>query len=116
MNSAQLLIGGLIAAVVLITPLVLLVVMMCRPTRRARLAAAPWTPVLILLLLSLGAWLWVVFGNVQIHVQLHGLREATLALMAAIAIYAVWLAAPVAGLTWALLKVRSAANRHRMIH
>jgi hypothetical protein len=115
MTSTQLLVGGLIVAAVLVAPLVLLVLMMCRPANRARLAAATWTPVVILLLLSLSAWLWVVFGNVQIHVQLYGLRQATLALMGAIAIYAIWLAAPVAGLTWALLKVRSAANRRRMM-
>jgi phage-related minor tail protein len=60
-------------------------------------------------------WLWVVFGNVNIHVQLRGWLQPILALMAAIAIYAIWLAAPVAGLTWALLKVRSAANRRRMM-
>ena len=113
MNRTQLLIGGLIAAVVLITPLVLLVVMMCRPARRARLAAASWVPVVILLLVSLGAWLWVVFGNVNIHVQLHGWLQPILALMAAIAIYAVWLAAPVAGLTWAVLKIQRAANQPR---
>ena len=113
MTRTQLLIGAAIAAVVLLTPLVLLVVMMLRPARRTRLAAASWTPVVILLLLSLGAWLWVVFGNVNIHVEVHSLAEAVVSLFAAIACYVVWLVAPVAGLTCALLKMHTAAKRSR---
>jgi len=99
------------AALILLTPLLVLVVMMCKAANRGRLGAAPWTPVLILLLVSLSAWLWVFLANVQLKMQLHGAGETSLAVIAAIGVYIVWLVAPVAGVTWTLLKLRYIAER-----
>lgn len=110
MNGTQLLVGGLIAAALLLVPLALLVVVMCRPANRTRFAAAAWTFPLLLLLVSAGAWLWVVFANVGVTVQLHGARDLTLAVFAVIGIYMVWLVAPVTALTWTLLKLRHATR------
>jgi hypothetical protein len=107
----QLLLAAAAAALIMIAPLILLVVTMCRPANRARLAVASWIPVLILFLVSLGAWLWVLLAKVEIKVQISGTRELLLAVIAAIGIYMVWVVIPVAAVTWTLLKLRHVAGR-----
>ena len=105
------LLAAIAAALILLTPLLVLVLMMCKPVNRGRLGAAPWAPVLILLLVSLSAWLWVFLANVQIRMQLHGAGETSVAVIAAIGVYIVWLVAPVTAVTWMLLKLRYIAER-----
>ena len=99
------------AALILLTPLLVLVLMMCKPANRGRLGAGPWAAVLILLLVSLSAWLWVFLAHVQIKMQLHGAGETSLAVIAAVGVYIVWLVAPVTAVTWTLLKLRHVAER-----
>lgn len=111
MSRNQLVLAAAAAALILVAPLVLLVVIMCRPARRARLSAASWIPVSILLLISLSAWLWVLLAKVEIKVQIRGTSELLLAVVAAIGIYIVWAVTPVAAVTWTLLKLRHIAGR-----
>lgn len=105
MTRTELVVGGLIGAAVLLTPLVFLVLKMCRPANRARLVAVSWIRVLGFFLVPVVAWLWVIFGVNNISASIHGVVEIVLGLLWLITIYLVWLAAPVAGVTWIVLKL-----------
>ncbi|MGH7603338.1 MAG: VanZ family protein [Gemmatimonadaceae bacterium] len=105
MTRTELIIGGFIAALVLATPLVFLVIRMCRPANRALLVAASWVRVLGLLLVPVVAWLWVIFRANNISVHINGVVEIALGLLWIVAIYLVWLAAPVAAVRWIVLKL-----------
>jgi hypothetical protein len=105
------LLAATVAAVILVAPLALLVLAMCRPANRARLGAASWIPVLFLSLVSLSAWLWVRFANVEIKLQISGTSELLQAGIVAVGVYIVWLIAPVAAVTLTLLKLRHTAGR-----
>jgi hypothetical protein len=83
---------------------------MCKPANRDHLRAASWIPVLFLWLVSIGAWLWLQLTKVEIRVQITGVRELLLALIALLGIYIVWVVAPVAAITLTLLKLRHAAG------
>ncbi|MGH7651589.1 MAG: carboxypeptidase regulatory-like domain-containing protein [Gemmatimonadaceae bacterium] len=104
-RRAELVISGVIAAVILLTPLAFLVVRMCRPINRARLVAASWVRVLGFLLVPVVAWLWVIFGISNISLHINGVVEIVLGLLWVVTVYLVWLAAPVAALTWVVLKL-----------
>lgn len=106
MSQTQLLIAGLTAAIILIAPLAVLVVAMCKPANRARLAAAPWTSLLFLVLVSVGAWAWLLLAHVEVGARVNGLEDFLRALVALIAIYVVWAVAPVAALTLVVLRLR----------
>ena len=108
MSRTQLLLGAAIALLVLLAPLIILIRIMLRPANRARLAAASWLPVVFLLLVSVSAWLWVKFSKVEIKVNISGAGELSLAVMALIGIYLVWVVTPVVAVTWTLLKLRRA--------
>jgi hypothetical protein len=110
-SRTQLLLTATAAALILVAPLVLLVLAMCRPANRARLGAGSWMPIFFLSVVSLSAWLWVLLTKVEIKVQISGVRELLLAVIAAIGAYIVWLVAPIAAATLTLLKLRHAAGR-----
>lgn len=105
MTRGELIIGGLIAALILVVPLVFLVIGMCKPDNRARLAGASWIRILSFLLVPLLAWIWVIFRVNNISARVNGIAEIVLALLWIITIYIVWLAAPVAAVTWIVLKL-----------
>ena len=110
MSRNQLLLAAAVAALFILTPLVILVRSMCKPANRAHLASASWVPVLFLWLVSISAWLWLQFSKVEIKVRITDVRELVLALIALIGIYIVWVVTPVAALTLSLLKLRHATH------
>lgn len=81
---------------------------MCKPANRAHLGAASWIPVLFLWVVSIGAWLWLQLSRVEIRMQITGIGQLSLAVIALISIYIVWVVAPIAAITVTLLKVRHA--------
>lgn len=110
MSRNQLLLAAAVAVLVLLTPLVILVRSMCKPANRARFGAASWIPVLFLWLVSISAWLWLQLSKVEIKVQISGIRQLSVAVIALIGIYIVWVVTPVAAITVTLLKLRHAAR------
>jgi hypothetical protein len=106
----QLLLAAAVAALVLLTPLVILVRSMCKPANRVHLGAASWISVLFLWLVSISAWLWVQLSKVEIKVQISGAGELLQAVIALIGIYIVWIVTPVAAVTLTVLKLRHAAR------
>jgi hypothetical protein len=110
-NRNQLLLAAAVGVLVLLTPLVILVRSMCKPANRARFGAGSWIPVLFLWLVSISAWLWLQLSKVEIKVQISGTRQLSLAVIALIGIYIVWVVTPVAAITLTLLKLRHAAGK-----
>jgi hypothetical protein len=108
----QLLLAAAGAALVLLTPLVILVRSMCKPANRARIGAGSWTPVLFLWLVAISAWLWLQFSKVEIKVQISGTRQLLLAVIALTGIYIVWIVSPVAAITVTLLKLGHAKSEN----
>jgi hypothetical protein len=106
----QLLLAAAVAVLVLLTPLVMLVRSMCKPANRARIGAGSWIPVLFLWLVSISAWLWLQLSNVEIKIQISGARQLSLAVIALIGSYIVWVVTPVAAITLTLLKLRNGAG------
>jgi hypothetical protein len=106
----QLLLAAAVAVLVLLTPLVILVRSMCKPANRARIGAGSWIPVLFLWLVSISAWLWLQLSKVGIKIQISGIRELSLAVIALIGVYIVWVVTPVAAITLTLLKLRNGAG------
>lgn len=96
---------------VLAVPLVLLVRAMRRQDRRARLANAPLTGLILLVAISVAAWLWVSLANVEISASIHGPVQTLLLGLASLAVYILWLAVPVAAVTWLVFKLPDLAAR-----
>jgi hypothetical protein len=106
------LLGAAFAGVlILAVPLVLLVRAMRREDRRTRLTNAPLTGLVILSVVSIGAWLWVTLTNVEISARINGPLQAFLLAIAAILIYLLWLVVPVAAVTWLVFKLPEIASR-----
>jgi hypothetical protein len=98
---------------VLAAPLVLLVRAMRRQERRTRLTQAPLAGLVLLCVVSLGAWLWIALTEVEISGTFHGPIQGFLLGIAAIAVYLLWLATPVAAATWLVFKLPDPASRGR---
>jgi hypothetical protein len=106
------LLGAAFAGVlVLAVPLILLVRAMRREDRRTRLTNAPLTGLVVLSVVSIGAWLWVTLTNVEISARIHGPLQAFLLAIAAILVYLLWLVVPVAAVTWLVFKLPEIASR-----
>jgi Sec-independent protein secretion pathway component TatC len=106
------LLGAAFAGVlILAVPLVLLVRAMRREDRRTRLTNAPLTGLVVLSVVSIGAWLWVTLTNVEISARISGPLQAFLLAIAAILIYLLWLVVPVAAVTWLVFKLPEIASR-----
>jgi uncharacterized protein YfiM (DUF2279 family) len=111
MTRIQVVVGGLVGAIILLTPLVLLVLRMCRPANRARLVAASWIRVFGFLLVPLAAWVWVIFGVTRISATINGVVVIVLGILWIVTIYLVWIAAPVAAVTWIVLKLMDRGSK-----
>jgi hypothetical protein len=107
----QLLFAGIAVVAVLTIPLVFLVRAMRRDERRTRLTEGPIAGLVLLCVVSLGAWLWIALTEVQISAKIHGPLEVSLLALAAIAVYLLWLAIPVAAATWLVFKLRDPRSR-----
>jgi len=106
------LLGAAFAGVlILAVPLVLLVRAMRREDRRTRLTNAPLTGLVVLSVVSIGAWLWVTLTNVEISARISGPLQAFLLAIAAIVVYLLWLVVPVAAVTWLVFKLPEIASR-----
>jgi Sec-independent protein secretion pathway component TatC len=106
------LLGAAFAGVlILAVPLVLLVRAMRREDRRTRLTNAPLTGLVVLSVVSIGAWLWVTLTNVEISARINGPLQAFLLAIAALLIYLLWLVVPVAAATWLVFKLPEIASR-----
>ena len=106
------LLGAAFAGVlILAVPLVLLVRAMRREDRRTRLTNAPLTGLVVLSIVSIGAWLWVTLTNVEISARINGPLQAFLLAIAALLIYLLWLVVPVAAVTWLVFKLPEIASR-----
>jgi hypothetical protein len=106
------LLGAAFAGVlILAVPLVLLVRAMRREDRRTRLTNAPLTGLVVLSVVSIGAWLWVTLTNVEISARINGPLQAFLLAIAAIVVYLLWLVVPVAAATWLVFKLPEIASR-----
>ena len=111
----QLIAAAIAVVLALVTPLVLIVRAMTRQQRRAWLTTAPLTGLLVLGALSIGAWLWVSLTDVRISARIHGPVQASLLGLAAIVVYLLWLAVPVAAATWLVFKLPDTASRRPAI-
>jgi hypothetical protein len=107
----QLIAAAIAVVLALVTPLVLIVRAMTRQQRRAWLTTAPLTGLVVLGALSIGAWLWVSLTDIRISARIHGPVQASLLAFAAIAVYLLWLAVPVAAATWLVFKLPDTASR-----
>src|SRR5688572_16716376 len=105
----QLLGAVVVGLTVLGGPLVLLVRAMRRDERRTRLTNSPVAGLILLGAVSVGAWLWIALTDVQISARIQGPLEATLLALAAIGIYLLWLAIPVAAATWLVFSLQNPA-------
>jgi hypothetical protein len=105
----QLLIATIAGLIVLGAPLVLLVRAMRRDERRTRLANSPIAGLILLSAVSVGAWLWIALTDVEISARIQGPVEASLLALAAIGIYLLWLAIPVAAATWLVFRLQNPA-------
>jgi hypothetical protein len=101
-------IGGLIA---LSIPLVFVVRAMRRTDRRTRLANAPIAGLVLLCVVSLGAWLWIALTEVQISAKINGPFQTFLLVVVVIAAYLLWLAIPVSAGTWLVFKLGDHGSR-----
>ncbi|HET6761477.1 MAG TPA: hypothetical protein VFH13_05215 [Gemmatimonadaceae bacterium] len=109
----QLLLALLVGLLVLAAPLVLLVRAMRRDERRTQLTNAPVAGLVLLGAVSIGAWLWISLTDVQISAKIQGPLEAFLLALAAIGIYLLWLAIPVAAATWLVLRLKDPSLQGR---
>jgi hypothetical protein len=107
----ELLAAVVLGTLVLAVPLLLLVRAMRREDRRTRLANAPLTGLVILCIVSIGAWLYVTLANVEISARINGPIQTVLLAIAAIAVYLLWLVVPVAAVTWLVFKLPEIAAR-----
>jgi uncharacterized protein YfiM (DUF2279 family) len=105
MTRTKLVVGGLIAFLLLVAPLVFLVTRMFRPANRVRLAAASWPRGLVFLLVPAVAWIWTIARANRISVNINTNPELVLAVLWLVVIYLIWFAAPVAAITWIVLKL-----------
>jgi hypothetical protein len=86
---------------------------MRRDERRTRLTTSPVAGLVLLGAVSVGAWLWIALTDVQINARIQGPLEAFLLALAAIGIYLLWLAIPVAAATWLVFKLQNPALQGR---
>jgi hypothetical protein len=84
---------------------------MRRQDRRARLTNAPITGLVLLAVISIGAWLWVTFAKISISASIHGPLQTALLAAASIFVYLLWLAVPVAAATWLVFRLPDIAAR-----
>jgi hypothetical protein len=109
----QLLVALIAGLLVLAAPLVLLVRAMRRDERRTRLTTAPVAGLVLLGAVSIGAWLWISLTDVEISANVQGPLETFLLALAAIGIYLLWLAVPVAAATWLVFRLRDPSLQGR---
>ena len=83
---------------------------MSREQRRAWLRNAPVTGLVVLGVVSIGAWLWVSLTDVRISAQIHGPLQTSLLGLASILVYVLWVAVPVAAATWLVFKLPDIAS------
>lgn len=107
----QLFVATVAGLLVLGVPLVLLVRAMRRQDRRARLTNAPLTGLIVLVAVSVAAWLWVSLAEVEISASIHGPLQTLLLGLASLVVYVLWLAIPVAAITWLVFKLPDLAAR-----
>jgi hypothetical protein len=107
----QLFVATVAGLLVLAVPLVLLVRAMRRQDRRARLTNAPLTGLIVLVAVSVAAWLWVSLTEVEISASIHGPFQTFLLGLASLVVYVLWLAIPVAAITWLVFKLPDLAAR-----
>lgn len=107
----QLFVATVAGLLVLAVPLVLLVRAMHRQDRRARLTNAPLTGLIVLVAISVAAWLWVSLAEVGISASIHGPLQTLLLGLALLVVYVLWLAVPVAAITWLVFKLPDLATR-----
>ena len=110
----QLLVAVIAGLLALAAPLVLLVRAMRREERRSRLTQAPVTGLILLCVVSLGAWLWIALTEVEISAKIQGPMQGFLFFLAALAVYLLWLAVPVGAATWLVFKLPDTAARGRV--
>jgi Sec-independent protein secretion pathway component TatC len=79
--------------------------------RRAALTNTPLAGLIVLVAISIAAWLWVSLANVTISASIHGPVQAFLLGVASLAVYLLWLAAPVAAITWLVFKLPDLAAK-----
>ena len=112
MTRGQLLLVAAIAGLFALgAPLVLLVRAMHREERRNRLTQAPLSGLIVLCLISVGAWLWIALTHVEISAKIQRPMQGFLLVLAAIAVYLLWLAIPVGAATWLVFKLPDTATR-----
>ncbi len=107
----QLLLAGIGGLLALTIPLVFLIRAMRRTDRRTRLTNAPIAGLIVLCVVSLGAWLWIALTEVQISAKIHGPLQTLLFVAAVIAAYLLWLAIPVSAGTWLVFKIGDPRSR-----
>ncbi len=84
---------------------------MRRQDRRARLTNAPLTGLIVLVAVSVAAWLWVSLAEVEISASIHGPFQTFLLGLASLVVYVLWLAVPVAAITWLVFKLPDLAAK-----
>ena len=107
----QILVASIAGLLALLAPLVLVVRAMRRQDRRTWLTNAPLTGLVLLGVISIGAWLWVSFAGVRVSATLRGPMQTFLFAVASILIYLLWLVVPVAAVTWLVFKLPDIASR-----
>ena len=110
-SQLQLFVATVAGFLVLAVPLVLLVHAMRRQDRRARLTNAPLTGLIVLVAISVAAWLWVSLTEVVISASIQGPLQTFLLGLAMLVVYVLWLAVPVAAITWLVLRLPDLAAR-----
>jgi len=111
----QLFIATVAGLLVLAVPLVLLVRAMRRQDRRARLTNAPLTGLIVLVAVSVAAWLWVSLTEVEISASIHGPLQTFLLGLALLVVYVLWLAIPVTAITWLVFKLPDLAAKRPVV-
>src|SRR5688500_14004698 len=109
----QLLVALIVGLLVLAAPLVLLVRAMRRGERRTHLTNSPVTGLVLLSAVSIGAWLWISLTDVEVSANIQGPLETFLLAPAAIAIYLLCLAVPVAAAAWLVFKLKDPSLQGR---
>lgn len=109
----QLLVALIAGLLVLAAPLVLLVRAMRRDERRTQLTNSPVAGLVLLGAVSVGAWLWIALTDVEINANIQGPLEAFLLALAAMGIYLLWLAIPVAAATWLVFRLQDPSLQGR---
>jgi len=100
---------------VLAVPLLLLVRAMRQQDRRARLTNAPLTGLIVLVAVSVVAWLWITFAAVGISATVNGPVQTFLFGLVSLLVYVVWLVVPVTAVTWLVFKLPDLAARRRTV-